>query len=212
MKIASPGLQAGLSAQRQLWQLVKAQRQASQERQAGQAFVAQQLAGLLLGRDLTPEQQLEVVRKLSATSDLARRVLHDLSVPDGNQARIPRHNLVIRTGGVAWRPFPMTYRPVPVAPLQKRLQNRMALALQTHQATRSTAPRVCVLTVGFQVDCGGGLSLQGGADRVELSSWGLESLALEGQILKPPTLPRPRVLVQTLTPELRELSNPEISI
>lgn len=200
MEINSAGIHANISAQRELWSLVKARRASQAERAEGQAFVAERLAGLLLGQDLSQAEQAQYVRRLAGTAALAAQLSQGVEVPDLSPARIPRERLLMRAGGVGWRPFPLTRKQVGVTPLHRRLQDRMALALKNRVAGSPESARVCVHAVGITVDHGFFKIRWHHEDRVELSGWGLEAIALEQQMRSAPVLPQPKFLFDTVAP------------
>lgn len=196
----SAGVRANISAQRELWGLVKSRRVSQAERQEGQAFVEECLAGLLLGHNLSQAQQAQYVRRLAGTAALAVGLREGLEVPDLAPALVPRERLLLRAGGTGWRPFPITHRQVAVTPLQRRLQDRMALALKHKNAGSPESARTCVVAVRITVDHGFAKSDWHQEDRVELSGWGLQTLAVEQQLQSAPVLPQPRFLFATMAP------------
>jgi hypothetical protein len=200
MEVGQTGVRADISAQRELWNLVKARRVALAQRQEGQAFVEQRLGSLLLGRELSPAEQGEYVRRLAGTADLAQRLSQDLEVPALGSARVPRELLAWKAGGVGWRPFPVTQKVVNVTPLHRRLQDRMAIALKNKLASAPESARTCLQAVGITVERGSFRSQWNDQDRVELSGWGMEMLVLEDQLRSAPVLPAPRFLFATMAP------------
>lgn len=197
MDIFPAGVRVDISAQRELWSLVKARRVAQAERQEGQAFVEERLASLLLGQDLNPGQQADYVRRLAGTAALAAQLGEGLDVPDISPARIPREKLLFKAGGVTWRPFPVTQRQVAVTPLQRRLQDRLALALRNKMAAAPESVRTCVYAAGIAV---GSHQMPWDEDRIELSGWGMEILAAETRLRQAPILPAPQFLFATVAP------------
>ncbi len=200
MEISNAGVQANLAAQQQLWSLVKARRQSQLERQEGQVFVEERLGSLLLGQDLSPAEQADYVRHLAGTSERAREIGRAIEVPDLKSARVPRDRLLFRMSGVSWRPFPISRRQVAVTPLQRRQQDRLALALKTEMALSPLGERRCVVAVGFSAQRAG-IALGGrDEDRVELSGFSLETLEIAEKMKEAPTLPAPRFLYATVAP------------
>jgi hypothetical protein len=200
MEISQAGVRANLSAQRELWNLVKARRVSQAERKEGQAFVEERLGSLLIGQQLNQAQQGDYVRRLAGTAALAARLGQGPMVPDLALARIPRDRLLFKAGGVAWRPFPISQKTVRVTPLQRRLQDRLALALKNKVAGAPESARTCVHAVGITVDRGYFTTTWNDEDRVELTGWGMEMLVLEKQLSSAPVLPEPRFLFATLAP------------
>lgn len=196
----SAGVRANISAQRELWSLVKARRVSQAEREEGQAYVEECLAGLLLGQNLSQAEQAQYVRRLAGTAALAMQLRQGVEVPELARAHVPRERLILKVGGLGWRPFPLTHREVAVTPLQRRLQDRMALALRHKLAGSPESARVCLRVVAISIDQGFGKTPWHHEDRVELSGWGLQALQLEQQMKLPPTLPRPRFLFETVAP------------
>lgn len=200
MEIISGGVRAGISPQRELWSLVKSRRVSQAERREGQAFVEQRLGSLLLGQELTPVQQGDYVRRLAGTAGQAVQLAQGVQVPDLAPARIPRDQLLLKAGGVSWRPFPISHKRVNVTPLHRRMQDRMALALKTKMGAEAKSIRTCVHAVGITVDRGYFKTSWNDEDRVELSGWGLETLVLQQKLSTAPVLPAPQFLFATLAP------------
>lgn len=200
MEISGAGIRAGISSQRELWSLVKSRRLSQAERREGQAFIEQRLGSLLLGQELSPAQQGEYVRRLAGTAGQAAQLAQGVEVPDLSPARIPRDRLLLKAGGVAWRPFPITRRKVNVTPLHRRMQDRMALALRAKMGTDARSVRTCVHAVGITVDRGYFTTSWNDEDRVELSGWGLETLLMQEKLSAAPVLPAPQFLFATLAP------------
>lgn len=200
MDIAKAGIRADISAQQELWALVKARRLAVQERAEGQAFVEARLGSLLLGQDLTPAEQAEYVHRLAGTAEAAQRLRRGPEVGELAVARVPRELLLYKAGGMGWRPFPVEQKQVGVTPLHRRLQDRMAMALKNRLASAPESVRQCVQAVGITVDHGAFQTRSHHEDRVELSGWGVETLALEQKMKEAPALPAPRFLYDTVAP------------
>lgn len=200
MEIPNAGVRADLAAQQQLWSLVKARRQSQLERREGQAFVEERLGSLLLGQDLGPAEQAVYVRRLAATSERAREIGQAIEVPDFELARVPRDRLLCRMGAVSWRPFPIGRREVQVTPLQRRQQERLALALKTEMALSPLSQRRSVVALKFGVERAGVPLGDGDEDRVELSGYSLEALEIARKMHETPTLPAPRFLYATVAP------------
>jgi hypothetical protein len=201
MEVGRTGGQAGLSAQAELWSLVKARRQVQQQRQEGLQFVERQLSNLLFGQDLTPAQQSDYVRRLAATAGLAAQLGQGVEVPDLAPARVPRELLLWKAGGMAWRTFPVTRRAVAVTPLHRRLQDRMALALKNKLAGAPESARSCIHAVAISLDRGAFTVPWHDQDRVELTGWGMEMLVLQESLRKTPSLPPPpAILLATVAP------------
>lgn len=198
MEISGAGIRAGISAQRELWNLVKSRRVSQHQRREDQAFIEERLGSLLLGQQLTPAQQGDYVRRLAGTAGYAAQLAQGVEVPDLAIARIPRDRMLLRAGGVPWRPFPVSQKKVAVTPLHRRMQDRMALALKGKLAGDEKSARTCVYAVGFAVAQGSSVTSWNDQDRVELSGWGLETLSVQEKMNSAPVLPAPRFLFATL--------------
>lgn len=180
----------GIAArQRELWNLIKARRQARQERREALDFVEQQLGSLLLGVELTPSEQAQYVSRLAETIGTARVLQQELQVPDLAEARVPRDLYLVKAGGISWRPFPLTRRQVEVTPHHRRLQARLAMAIKQRRKLAPESLTAQVHSVGFRY----GDRRQ--EDRVELSGWGVRALAMDNESAT--LLPAPRQVTLT---------------
>ena len=177
------------SRQGELWNLIKARRQARQERREALDFVEQQLGSLLLGVELTPSEQAQYVSRLAETIGTARVLQQELQVPDLAEARVPRDLYLVKAGGISWRPFPLTRRQVEVTPHHRRLQARLAMAIKQRRKLAPESLTAQVHSVGFRY----GDRRQ--EDRVELSGWGVRALARDNESAT--LLPAPRQVTLT---------------
>lgn len=184
-----------LASQRELWSLVKARREAVRFRQEGRNFVAERLGSLLLGQNLDPAEQAEYVRRLAGTSAQAAELEQGPQVPDLSRARIARDLLLCKAGGVGWRLFPISTRAVVVSPLQRRLQERLAVALKDKLGAAPESARTCIHAVGITLDRGPFTTPWHDEDRVEMTGWGMEILTLQGSLRSAPRLPPPPAIL-----------------
>lgn len=199
MEIGSAGISPDLASGRELWSLVRARRDALKERQDALAFVEKKLGSLLLGQDLTADQQVAYVRRMADTMARALEMTAGPKVGDLSGACIARERLLCRVGGMNWRPFPVSQRTVKVTPIHRRLQERMALALGEQRASLPQSARTCFLSVGIRIDVGHSVVAWAGTDRLELSGWGQECLEIQEAMSKVPVLPpSPAILYETV--------------
>lgn len=201
MEIGQFGARPNLSSRNELWSLVKAKREALKERQEALEFVEQQLGNLLLGQELDPAQQSAYVRRLVGTAAQAAELAEGPDIVSDKRFRIAREELLLRVGGVSWRPFPVSRRAVVVTPLHRRLQNRMALALKNQKLASPMSIRTSVYAVGINIDLGHSVVSSGSFDSVDLSGWGRQVLSAEQAFEKPLNLPpTPVFMMQTVGP------------
>lgn len=147
--------------------------QARVQRNQRQKIVQERLSELLFGLELNLEEMAQyrsrLVQALVSVDDLA----NESSLPSIAPARVPKEKILLHTGGIGWRPFPVSERLVEASPTQRLLERSLAKAVRTQLSLDPLSVPRSFHTVGIIV-AQGAEGTRYGADRVELSSWGYE--------------------------------------
>lgn len=163
------------------WALVRSRREAHRRRVAGRDFVEKGLDGLLFGRDLTPQEQSIYASRLSLAAANAQALEQGPDVGELQSAVVPREQLRCKIGATTWKVAPFTEKVVEISPIHRRIQERLGAALRERRELDPKAQGTIIHSVGVTVDHGFFRTYGYGADRVELSGWGLETLLSSGQ-------------------------------
>lgn len=146
------------------------------QRVSRQKVVQERLSELLFGLELNLEEMAQYRSRLVQALVNVDELTSESRVPSIKAAHVPREQILLRTGGMGWRPFPVTERLVEASPSQRLLERSLAKAVQTQISLDPLSVPRSFHSVGIIV-AQGGEGTRYGADRVELSSWGFNIVA-----------------------------------
>lgn len=174
--LGSIGLQGSQLADLNQWATAEIGLEARQQRVRRQKMVQERLSELLFGLELNLEEMAQyrarLLQALVTVDDIAAESL----MPPISSARVPREQILMRAGGMAWRPFPVTEKLVEVSPSQRLLERSLARAVHVQTSLDPRSEPRSFHTVGIVV-AQGGEGTRYGEDRVELSGLGYDLMA-----------------------------------
>jgi hypothetical protein len=154
------------------WAMVQFSGLARKERQERTLSVQDNLSQLLFGVDLSPDELrkyrsrlLDVISRVEALEQVTQ-----LQVPD--RIAVPRSNMMLQVGSLGWLPSATTQKSVEVTPIHQIHSRNLAKTLSTLLSLNPKSVHQSFHTVGIVV-ARGGEGERYGADKVELSQWGL---------------------------------------
>ncbi len=143
-----------------------------------QKVVQERLSELLFGLELNLEEMAQYRARLVQALVNVDDLTSEAKLPSIAPARVPREKILLHTGGLGWRPFPVTERLVEASPTQRLLERSLAKAVQTQISLDPLSEPRSFHSVGVIV-AQGAEGTRHGADRVELSSWGYQIVAAQ---------------------------------
>lgn len=178
MAVGGINLQSGHLGDLTHWATSEVGTQARRNRVERQKVVQERLSELLFGLELNLEEMAQyrarLVQALVSVDDIA----NDSKLPAIAPARVPRDQILLRTGGMSWRPFPITNRLVDVSPSQRLLERSLARAVHTQMSLDPMSVPRSFHSVGIVV-AQGSEGTRYGEDKVELSSWGYDIMSAQ---------------------------------
>lgn len=173
MAITSLGMQGSHLSDLSHWATSQVGHEARRNRVQRQQVVKERLSELLFGLELNLEEMAQYRARLVQALVCVDDIASDSSLPPITPAKVPRDQVILRTGGVNWRPFQITEKLVDISPTQRLLEHSLAKAVQAQISLNPMSVPRCYHTVGIVV-AQGSEGVRYGEDRVELSSWGFE--------------------------------------
>ena len=155
------------------WAIVQTTRAARTRSAEKKTLVQERLSELLFGLDLDLEEMREYRSRLVSALAQVDSIEQELQVPGLEAAKINRQDLLLKTGGNIWKPFPVTTKLVEVKPVQRIMEGRLAKFLQTRLSLDPKSEPRSFHSVGIIV-AQGTEGKRHGSDRVELTGWGME--------------------------------------
>lgn len=170
------GIQGGNVGGLDRWAIVQSTRAARLKNLEKKNFVQERLSELLYGLDLDLEEMTNYRARLVQALANVDSIEQQVQVPSLERAKISRDDLMLRTGGTIWKPFPVTQKLVEIKPVQRILQGKLARAVATHIALNPKSEPKSFHTVGIVV-AQGAEGVRQGSDKVELTGWGMEIMS-----------------------------------
>lgn len=191
--LGSISLQGSQLADLSQWATTEIGMEARQQRVRRQKVVQERLSELLFGLELNLEEMALYRARLLQALVTVEDIGAESVMPSVQSARVPRDQILMRAGGMAWRPFPVTEKLVEVSPSQRLLERSLARAVQVQASLDPRSEPRSFHSVGIVV-ARGGEGTRHGADRVELSGVGYDLMAARdypqvAQLRLPPRYP-----------------------
>ncbi len=176
------------------WAIVQASKHGRAEQTERQKLVTERLSELLFGLELNLEEMAQYRGRLVEALGQIDKIESETSLrPLNPPTRIPRDEMLLRLGGMNWRPFEVSQKTLEIPPAQKIFRTTLAKAVKNHIALNPKSEPRAFHEVGIVVAQGTEGTRQG-SDRVELSSWGLAVISSQdypqvAQLRLPPRFP-----------------------
>lgn len=178
MAIGSISLQGSHLGDLNQWASSEIGSDARRSRVQRQKVVQERLSELLFGLELNLEEMAQYRTRLVQALISVDDISGDSVVPSVAPTRVPRDQILLRTGGMSWRPFPVTEKLVDVSPSQRLLERSLARAVHTQMSLDPMSVPRSYHSVGIVV-AQGAEGTRYGEDKVELSSWGFDIMAAQ---------------------------------
>lgn len=173
MAISSISLHGGQMGGLSHWAAAEIGLEARRQRVERQKVVQERLSELLFGLELNADEMAQYRARLVQALVCVDELADEAAAPNIAPARVPKEQLLLQTGGLGWRPFPVTEKLVEVSASQRLLERSLAKAVHAQiSLDPQSAPR-SYHSVGIVV-AQGEQGQHHGEDRVELSGWGFE--------------------------------------
>lgn len=182
------------------WAMMQTTRAARLRQAKKKTVVQERLSELLFGLDLDMEEMREYRSRLVSALAQVDSIENQTVVPSLKKAKISRDDLLLCTGGMIWKPFPVTTNLVEVKPIQRIMEQRLGKFLETLVSLNPKSEPRSFHSVGIVV-AQGSEGMRHGSDRVELTGWGMQVMSAKdypkvARLRLPPSYPSQAQIVK----------------